>query len=144
MYSRKFFRKLGIDLVKKYKKHIWDTSEDVYSKKFKTYKSKEYADLKNAGKLKRQSAESRGKLSPIVTGDFKNDFKLLKSSSSGFKLGWASHGSKVKWLAKKGRVVTDDKQPLPKKLLRMIDNEVKRETERQLPKDQVIRINIGR
>ena len=143
MYSAKFFRKLGFSLVKKYKKHIWDDAKDVKGARFKQY-SKSYGDLKRSGKLSGQWAGSTGTTAPIVRGDFKNDFKLLKASSSGFKLGWSSHGSKVKWLAKKGRVVTDDKQPLPKKLLRIIDKEVKRETERQLPKDQVIRINIGR
>ena len=144
MLSNTFFRKLGFDIVKKFKRHIWNGSTDVYGKKFKEYKSQSYKERKNAGKIKRQSAESRGSKAPIVTGDFKNDFKLLSSSSSGISLGWSAHGSKVKWLADNKRVVTADNQPLPDGLLRMIDKAVKKETERQLPKNQVINIKVGK
>ena len=144
MLSDAFFRKLGFDIVKKFKRHIWKGSKDVYGAKFKEYKSQSYKERKNAGKIKRQSAESRGSRAPIVTGDFKNDFKLLSSSSSGISLGWSAHGSKVKWLADNKRVVTADDQPLPDGLLRMIDSAIKKETERQLPKNEVVHIKVGK
>ena len=142
MLSESFFRKLGFDIVKKFKRHIWRGSTDVYGAKFKSYTSQAYTKRKNAGEIKRQAAESRGSRAPIVTGDFKNDFKLLSASSAGITLGWAAQGSKVKWLAKNKRFVTADNQPLPDGLLRMIDKEIKKETERQLPKNEVIKISV--
>tara|TARA_Y100001938_G_C7990876_1_gene379433 strand:- start:133 stop:558 length:426 start_codon:yes stop_codon:yes gene_type:complete len=139
MLSKEFFRKLAFNVVKKYKRHIWKGSKDVYGKNFRQY-STTYGKRKRLGDFKRQSAESRNKTAPILTGDLKNDFKLLKSSMFGFSIGWASQGAKVKWLKKNKRIITEDSQPLPKGLLRMIDKAIKTETEGQLPKDEVIRI----
>ena len=144
MLSSNFFKTLAYKVIKAYKKQIWEAQEDVTGSKFRTYTSKTYKERKNAGKLKRQSAESRGKTAPIVTGDFKNDFKLLSASSTGFTLGWASHGNKVNWLADNDRYVTKDNQPLPADIQMMINRSVRKETERNhIPKNKVVRIKVG-
>ena len=144
MLSNAFFRKLAFKVIKAYKKHIWADQKDVTGTKFKTYTSKTYEQRKKAGKIKRQSAESRGKTAPILTGDFKNDFKLLTLSSAGFTLGWASHGSKVNYLADNKRFVTKPTQPLPDDIQMRINRSVRKETERQLPQNKVIHIKVGK
>ena len=145
MLSSNFFKTLAYKVIKSYKKQIWSDQKDVTGTTFKKYTSKTYEQRKNAGKLKRQSAESKGKTAPIVTGDFKNDFKLLTTSSNGFTLGWAAHGSKVDWLADNKRYVTKSNQPLPNEIQDDIDRSVRKETERQyIPKNKVIHIKVGK
>lgn len=144
MLSSSFFKQLAFKVIKSYKNHIWKDGKDVNDAKFKTYTSKAYAKRKNAGKLKRQSAESRGKTTPIVSGDFKNDFKLISASEKGFTLGWAAHGSKVNWLADNKRYMTKSNQPLPEEILDNIDKAVRKETERQIPKNKVVHIKVGK
>ena len=41
-----------------------------------------------------------------------------------------------------GRKVTDDRQPLPKKIIKMIDRRVEKEIDRQFPKDKKVVIKI--
>ena len=144
MQSSNFFKTLAYKVIKTYKNQIWNEAKDVTGAKFKRYTSKTYEQRKNAGKLKRQASESKGKTAPIVTGDFKNDFKLMNVSSTGFTLGWAAHGAKVNYLANNKRYVTKANQPMPEKILNDIDKSIKKETERQIPKDKVIHIKVGK
>lgn len=144
MLDTKFFRQLSFKVIKLYKHHIWKAQKDVFDKKFKSYKSKSYERKKNKGDLRRQSAESKGKTAPIVSGDFKNDFKLIDVSSKGFTVGWAAHGSKVNWLADNKRYVTKSNQPLPEEILDEIDRSARIETERQIPKNKVVHIKVGK
>lgn len=59
-------------------------------------------------------------------------------------MGWAAHGSKVNWLADNKRYVTKSNQPLPEEILDEIDRSARIETERQIPKNKVVHIKVGK
>ena len=152
-------QKLGDKIVKSYKKHIFDKAKDVKGKTFKQYSTNptkwasilarkterkkipkggiSYGKAKKMGILTRANPKSREGTAPILSGDFKGDFQTLKVARNRLSVGWAAHGSKVGYLKDMGRLVTTSTQPLPKHILKMIDKALKKETEGQLPKENV-------
>ena len=140
MLDRKFFRSLSNAIRKDYVDHIFNKGKDVYGRSFKRY-SKEYGIRKRANDFKRQSSAFASKKSPVLTGDFMNDAKPSNTSNSA-SVKWAAYGSRVEHLAKMGRKVTDKRQPLPKKVIKMIDSRVDREIKKQFPKNKKVVIKI--
>ena len=140
MLDRKFFRSLSNAIRKDYVDHIFNKGKDVYGRSFKGY-SKEYGIRKRANDFKRQSSAFASKKSPVLTGDFMNDAKPSSTSGSA-SVKWAAYGSRVGSLAKMGRKVTDDRQPFPKKVIKMIDSRVDREIKKQFPKNKKVVIKI--
>ena len=140
MLDRKFFKSLSNAIRKDYVDHIFNKGKDVYGRSFKGY-SKEYGIRKRANDFKRQSSAFANKTSPVLTGDFMNDAKPSSTSGSA-SVKWAAYGSRVGSLAKMGRKVTDDRQPFPKKVIKMIDSRVDREIKKQFPKNKKVVIKI--
>ena len=70
-----------------------------------------------------------------------NDAKPSNTSQSA-SIKWTTHGGKVEYLNDMDRKVTDDKQPLPKKLIRSIQKKVHKEIQKVLPKDKKIKLQI--
>ena len=140
MLDRKFFKSLSNAIRKDYVNHIFDKGKDVYGRSFKGY-SKEYGIRKRANEFKRQSSAFANKKSPVLTGDFMNDAKPSSTSGSA-SVKWAAFGARVKQLDKMGRKVTDDRQPFPKKVIKMIDSRVDREIKKQFPKNKKVVIKI--
>ena len=140
MLDRKFFKSLSNTIRKDYVNHIFNKGKDVYGRSFKGY-SKEYGIRKRANEFKRQSSAFANKKSPVLTGDFMNDAKPSNTSNSA-SVKWAAYGSRVEHLAKMGRKVTDKRQPLPKKVIKMIDSRVDREIKKQFPKNKKVVIKI--
>ena len=114
MLDRQFFFKHGPDLVACFRKHTFMDAKDVYGKKFKGY-STEYGKAKRTGKLFRQATEFSNSKAPILTSDLLRDWKMRSTGSSGFKFGTMAHGGKVKHLANMGRVISDNRKPIPDK-----------------------------
>ena len=140
MLDRKFFRSLSNAIRKDYVDHIFNKGKDVYGRSFKGY-SKEYGIRKRANEFKRQSSAFASKKSPVLTGDFMNDAKPSSTSGSA-SVKWASFGAGVNQLDKMGRLLTHDRQPLPRRIIRMIDSRVDKEIKKQFPKNKKVVIKI--
>jgi hypothetical protein len=129
MLSKKFFKRLGIKVLKMYKEQIFDRATDVRGNKFRRY-STEYGEKKRAGQLSEQWAGSKGTTAPVVTQRFKNNLKFRGATNNQFKIGWDSMGGIVNHLAKLGRFVTTKKDPFPKDVVIEIERQVTREMKR--------------
>ena len=147
MLGKAFFLKLGLNVRKKYKKHIFTGAKDVFGKKFKPY-TKAYGERKRAGKLFKQAGDSRGSRAPYVVGDLKNDLMFHNPTDKSVKVGWTKEGAKIGYLSDMGRKVTTPKQPLPKGIIRFImkeaSSEIKRIIKKDFPDGKVIRLPIGK
>lgn len=131
MLDFKFFSKVGVEVVNRYRKHIFDNGKDIDGKKFKVYTSKEYSQRKRAKKFKRQANAFANTTSPVLTGDLFRDFKLIKTSKGGFRFGTVAHGGKVKALKKLGRNLYRDTKVLPSKTSKYFLKEAKKYTEKK-------------
>ena len=127
-----FFRRLGANVRDRYREHIFGKAKDVHGKPFKKYSSK-YAERKVANKFKRQASNYASSKAPVLTSDLLRDFTLVSADRGGFRVGWASQGAKVKWLAKVGRELTTKRQPFPNKLNKYMEREVFKAIEKSLP-----------
>ena len=143
MLTKKFFDRLGKKALKMYKYNIYERGIDVKGNRFRGY-SEPYGSLKKANKLKGQWAGSVNKKAPVVTKAFQNDLKLKGVKTNGFRLEWDSQGQKVNWLADRNRLVTTDRDPLPKDVGMEIDRQVIREIKRTLPKSKLHKIVLGK
>lgn len=122
MLDIKFMQKMSFKTRKAYVDHIFEKGKDVFSRPFKAY-SKEYGERKRANKFKRQSSGYSNKVSPVLTGDLKNDAKPFATTTS-FGIKFAAHGGKVQSLNRMQRELSSEKQPLPKKILKTIEKNV--------------------
>ena len=142
LLSRKFFSGLSKTIRRDYVKHTFNKSKDVFGKGFKQY-SLEYGIKKKANKFKRQAGAFASSTAPVLTGDFMNDAKPFSTQNSA-GVRWASYGSRVNHLSKMGRKVTDQKQPFPEKIIKMINTKVKSEIKRKLPQETKVKIKFGK
>tara|TARA_Y100000593_G_scaffold43017_1_gene82340 strand:- start:326 stop:766 length:441 start_codon:yes stop_codon:yes gene_type:complete len=115
MLDAKFFLKVGPNVRDRYREHIFKKALDVNGKKFKAY-STEYGENKRANKFKRQASQYANSTAPVLTSDLLRDYSLVRTTSSGFQIGWTTFGKVVDSLNKRGRVLTSDKRPLPDKV----------------------------
>ena len=141
MLDKKFFIKEGPIVRDKYRNHIFANAKDVNGKSFKGY-SKEYGERKRANKFKRQSGGYATKVTPVLTGDLKNDAKPFATPTS-FGIKFAAHGGKVASLNKMKRELSSDKQPLPKKIIETIEKDVRQEIAKQFP-NKTTKIVLGK
>ena len=132
-----FFRRLGANVRDRYRKHIFQDAKDVYGKSFKSY-SKEYGERKRAKSFKRQANNYANSKAPVLTSDLLRDFSLVRTSAGGFEIGWVTHGAKIKWLKKRGRVLTDSKQPFPKHLIEYMSKELSKQYKKDNPNKTTI------
>ena len=149
MLDKKFFLRLGPKVRNRYKTHIFTKARDVFDKKFpgynKTPGSIKYGERKRARKFKRQDNAFSNSTAPVLTSDFREDFSVIRTKDTGFWLGWAIYGERVKHLAKVGRVVTSQAQPLPQKVIDYMLGEAKPYIDKhKLPKSKTIRFRIGK
>ena len=131
MLDIKFMQKMSFKTRKAYVDHIFEKGKDVFGRPFKSY-SKEYGERKRANKFKRQSGAYATKVTPVLTGDLKNDAKPFATPTS-FGIKFAAHGGKVASLNRMKRELSSDKQPLPKKIIETIEKDVRREIAKQFP-----------
>ena len=129
MLSLKFMQQMSFKTRKQYVDHIFEKGKDVHDSPFKVY-SDAYGKAKRANKFKRQSGGYANKITPVLTGDLKNDAKSFATPTS-FGIRFAAHGGKVVGLAKMNRDLSTDNQPFPNKVLTMIDKYVAREISKQ-------------
>ena len=141
MLDIKFMQKMSFKTRKAYVDHIFEKGKDVFGRPFKSY-SKEYGERKRANKFKRQSGAYATKVTPVLTGDLKNDAKPFATSTS-FGIKFAAHGGKVALLNRMKRELSSDKQPLPKKIIETIEKDVRREIAKQFP-NKTTKIVLGK
>ena len=149
MLDKKFFIRVGANVRERYKKHIFTKAKDVYDKQFpgynKTPGSIKYGERKRARKFKRQDDSFSNSTAPVLTSDFREDFSLIRTKNTGFWLGWAIYGERVKHLSKLGRVVTSQAQPLPQNVIDYMMGQAKPYIDKhKLPKSKTIRLKIGK
>ena len=147
MLDLKFFQKIDANVVAKYRKHIFDPdgkgqdARDVYGKKYKKY-SERYSKAKKTGKLTRQRTQFKDSTAPVLSGDLMNDFQLRETSGQGFSFGTVSWGSTAKFLADKGRIIANNKKPLPNNVSKYIMKEADNYVTKELRKIKGGTINI--
>ena len=142
MLDKKFFRSLSNAIRKDYVKHIFENGKDIFGRKFKGY-TQDYGQKKTADSFPRQESAFARKTSPVLTGDFRDDCKPNHTKNSA-SIEWAAFGSRVNHLKNMGRLLTHDRQPLPRRIINMIDRKVGKEVEEQFPKDKKVVIKIGK
>ena len=136
MLDKKFFLKIAPNVVSRYRQHIFGTksggkgAKDVYGSSYPVYKDGGVQKKKGTGN--RQASKYKDSRAPVFTGDLLKDFQLTKTSSRGFVFGTKAWGGKVKSLAKQGRVISTDEQPVPKDVLEYIFDEAEKYTKRKL------------
>ena len=144
MLDREFFTKLGANVRDKYRKHIFAKARDVYSKSFKGY-TQDYKKYKSKGDNFRQMREYANTHAPVFTGDLLRDYGMIgKPTNTGFKIGWASQGAKIKWLKKLGRVLTSPEQPLPRGIIQYIQTQGHSYIKKKLGPNKTTTYKIGR
>ena len=139
MLNRKFFSSIAINVVKRYRKHIFDPAgggsgaRDVKGNTYKAYTSK-YSIAKKSAKLKRSHSKFAKSNAPVLTGDLLNDFQGFNLISGGFRFGTLTQGGKVQNLTRLGRVIATDKNPLPKEVEKYIMKEADKYVKKELGK----------
>ncbi len=116
LLGKKFWLKNGPLWVNEVREQLFIKGLDVYGKPYPPY-SKGYKESKSTGKLPRQAEQYKDKNVPILTSDLMRSFKLHKAHNKGFLTGFDAWSGKIKDLAKRGRVLTTKKQPLPQKTI---------------------------
>lgn len=148
MFSTRFFTKMGIKVRNELREHIFDNAKDVDDKSFPTRYSEPYGSKKRAGLLRGQDAASRSSTAPFVTGNLKNDTMFRNPTKRSVEVGWAKSGGKIKALSKMSRVLTKPSQPIPKRIIKMLTQMVRKESKRivkvKYPDGKVIRLPIGK
>ena len=141
MLDSKFFLELSKDVVPMFRKHTFMDALDVKGKKFKGY-STDYGIAKRSGKMFRQATEFANSRAPILSSDLLRDYKLIGTSSSGFKFGFATQGGKVNSLAKMGRVISTESKPIPDKIEKFIMKKADKYVKKELGKIKGRTFNI--
>ncbi len=141
MLDGKFFIGLAKDVVPMFRKHTFMDALDVKGKKFKRYSTK-YGEAKRSGILKRQATEFANSTAPVLSSDLLRDYKLVKITSSGFQFGFPTQGGKVINLAKMGRVISSEADPIPKKLDKFVMKQADKYVNKRLGKIKGRTFNI--
>ena len=141
MLDRMFMDDMAMKVRKRYVEHIFLKGKDVFGKKFKGY-SEKYKESKRSGRMFRQATEFKDSTAPILTSDLLRDWKLQGTSATGFSFGTATQGGKIANLAKLGRIISTDSNPLPKKIEKFIMNQATKYVKKRLGKIKGRTINI--
>ena len=143
MLDKMFFLKIGPNVRDRYRKHIFQDAKDVFGKPFKAYTSK-YGQNKRANKFKRQASQYANSNAPVLTSDLLRDYSLIKTSTSGFQIGWITLGARVEALKKMGRVLTTPQQPLPDGVISYLSKEAHGYIKKKLGPNKTTTYKIGR
>tara|TARA_Y100001938_G_scaffold123014_1_gene171922 strand:+ start:298 stop:741 length:444 start_codon:yes stop_codon:yes gene_type:complete len=140
-FDTKFFIQLAKDVVPMFRKHTFMDALDVKGRKFKRY-SDNYGKAKRTGGLFRQASEFKDSTAPVLTSDLLRDWKLQGTSSTGFTFGTAAQGGKITNLQRLGRVISTDKEPVPKKISKHIMKQADKYVQSRLNKIKGRTFNI--
>ena len=143
MLDKMFFIKIGPNVRDRYRKHIFKDAKDVFGKPFKAYTSK-YGQNKRANKFKRQASQYANSKAPVLTSDLLRDYSLIKTSTSGFQIGWITLGARVEALKKMGRVLTSKSQPMPDGVISYLSKEAHGYIKKKLGPNKTTIHKIGR
>ena len=139
--DRSFFIELAKDVVPMFRQHTFVDGKDVKGKKFKKY-SEAYGKAKRTGKMFRQDENFAKRRSPVLTSDLLRDWTLRGTSKTGFSFGTLAYGGRVNHLAKMGRVITSEANPVPKHIDKHIRAEANKYVQKRLNKIPDVKINI--
>ena len=141
MLDLKFMQKMSFKTRKAYVDHIFEKGKDVFGRPFKAY-SKDYGEKKRADSFDRHNSAYANKVTPVLTGDLKNDAKPFATTTS-FGIRFASYGNKVAGLNRMKRELSAENQPFPKKILKTIEQDVGKEISKQF-KNKTTKITLGK
>lgn len=149
MLDSTFFRRIGPNVRDRYRKHIFQDAKDVFDKPFKDYKKNKkgisiYGQRKRANKFKRQASQYANSKAPVLTSDLLRDYSLIKTSTSGFQIGWITLGARVEALKKMGRVLTTKQQPMPDGVISYLSKEAHGYIKKKLGPNKTTTYKIGR
>tara|TARA_Y100001963_G_scaffold136875_1_gene199958 strand:- start:309 stop:671 length:363 start_codon:yes stop_codon:yes gene_type:complete len=102
-----------------------------------------YSQAKKGKMFPRQADKYANSKAPVLTSDLLRDFSLVRTSAGGFEIGWVTHGAKIKWLKKRGRVLTDSKQAFPKGIVEYMSKELTKQYKKENPNKTTIH-NLGK
>tara|TARA_R100000742_G_C4266490_1_gene84598 strand:- start:136 stop:582 length:447 start_codon:yes stop_codon:yes gene_type:complete len=148
MLDNKFFRKIAAEVVKEYRKYIFDPAgggskaKQVDGKSYGQYTS-QYNKAKKSKKIKRISSKFSQSNAPVLSGDLLNDFQFVKYLINGFTFGFPTQGAKVKQLAKLKRVISSESKPIPKPVEKFVLKEADKYVRKELGKIKGGTFNIG-
>ena len=140
-FDIKFYTELAKDVVPMFRKHTFIDALDVKGRKFKKY-SEKYGLAKRSGKLFRQATEFSKSTAPVLSSDLLRDWKLQGTNATGFKFGTLAHGAKINNLERLGRVISTDKEPVPKKIEKFIMSQADKYVKKRLGKIKGGTVNI--
>lgn len=147
MLDKKFWKKIGMNVVARYRESIFDFenagagAKDVYGEQYPPFNkySSGYRKFKGASKGKFRNSSV-----PVLTGALHNDFKIRKTSKEGITFGTTSWGGKVRSLAKNKnpRVISDKNKPIPDEVKDYIMDQAMQYTEEKFGRKKKVKINI--
>ena len=147
MLDRRFFSKIAINTVARYRKFIFDPdgggkgAKQVDGKSYPTYTTG-YSKAKKSAKIKRSDSKFSGSNAPVLTGDLYKDFQGFKLISGGFSFGTPTQGAKVDHLSKLGRKISTNAKPLPDKVGKYIMDQAEKYVKQELGKIKSRTFNI--
>ena len=160
MLDKTFLNELGKDVRDMYRKLIFDpagggkAAKDVYGKAYNSYSSS-YGSSKRTGELSGidgtpQDKKFKDSKAPVLTGQLMRSFDTMKASDNGFGFGAMTQKGKIKKLTNMGRVVSENKKPVPDEVAKFIMKEFDKDVKgafkkiRKAIKRKKININIGK
>ena len=139
MLDRKFFDKVKMNVIARYREAIFDlegkgaNAKDVNNKPYKSY-SEGYAKVKQTGKLNEQATAFKSSTAPVLTQALANSFTFFGFTKNGFKFGTPQWGGKVKSLEKLGRPISTKAKPVPDSVIDYMMDEAKKHSGKELKK----------
>jgi|FLOH01.1.fsa_nt_gi hypothetical protein len=141
MLDRAFWVTIGDKISTAWKKWTFVDGKDVYGKKFGKY-STSYSKAKKSGGLKRQATQYKNTTLPILTSDLRDDLKVVGTTNDSVQVGWVGFGERIEHLASMGRVISEDKQLIPKPIDDMFNEFVSKEIDKKLGPDETKIIRV--
>tara|TARA_Y100001973_G_C5197628_1_gene335388 strand:+ start:2133 stop:2579 length:447 start_codon:yes stop_codon:yes gene_type:complete len=148
MLDKQFFDRIAPNVTARFRKIIFGSesggkgARQVTGQPYPNY-TPEYNKKKKQGTGKRQDPEFKDSNAPVFTGDTQRQFQKFKRTSNGFKFG-TTRGGVVKGLEQKGRLISNDAHPLPKKVIDYILSESNKYVKTKFSKVKDIRVEIGK
>lgn len=138
--GRAWWIKVGAEVSDEIIDHTKNKRLDVNGKRFDPL-DPEYSKRKAAGKIRRVGGGS-GKADLFATGDMLGDLNTKRSTKDSVTIGWgAIESNKVVGNADKGRVITSKRRPLAKRVEKVLQKMIDKQTKRNIKKNDTVTVH---